>query len=85
VHVATGSIAAADAVGKRIGGARGSQIVQLAHGSFTTAMGLGMRVAGAVAIAAAVAAIAVLPRSRRARAEQILPAVLEQAAASSTA
>ncbi len=85
VHIASGSIAAADAVGKSIGGARGGEIVRAAHGSFTTAMGLGIRVAGAVAVAAAVAAIAVLPRSRRARAVQIVPAVLERAAASSTA
>jgi EmrB/QacA subfamily drug resistance transporter len=61
VHIATGSIAAADAVAKSVGGASGSEIVRAAHDSFTTAMALGMRVAGAIAIAAAVGAAAALP------------------------
>ena len=66
-HVATSSIAAADAIGKSIGGARGGEIVQAARATFTTAMALGMRVAGGIAVAAALAAIAVIPRVRPAR------------------
>ena len=66
-HVATSSIAAADAIGKSIGGARGGEIVQAARATFTTAMALGMRVAGGIAVAAAQAAIAVIPRVRPAR------------------
>ena len=74
VHIATGSIAAADAVGKSIGGARGNAIVLAAHDTFTTAMAVGMRAAAAVAIAAALAAIAVIPSSRPAGAVDAAPA-----------
>jgi EmrB/QacA subfamily drug resistance transporter len=73
VHAATGSIAAADAIGKSLGGARGSEIVQAAHASFTTAMALGLRVAGAVAIGAAFAALAVLPGRKMVRAADAVP------------
>jgi MFS family permease len=66
VHVATASIAAADAVARTIGGARGSQIALAAHSSYTTAMALGMRVAGVVAIVAALAVAGYFPRSNRA-------------------
>jgi EmrB/QacA subfamily drug resistance transporter len=65
VHAATGSIAAADAVGRSIGGVRGGEILQAAQASFTTAMSLGMRVAGAVSIVSALAALVVIPRSPR--------------------
>jgi EmrB/QacA subfamily drug resistance transporter len=85
VHIATGSIAAADAVGKSIGGVRGGEIVRAARDSFTIAMALGMRVAGGNAVAAALAAVAVIPRSRRARATGSLPAELELVAAGSAA
>ena len=65
VHLATGSIAAADSVGKSIGGVRGLEIVQAAHDSFTTAMVLGLRVAGGIAVAAGIAALGLIPRSRQ--------------------
>ncbi len=68
VHGATGSVAAADAIGRAIGGVRGASIVRAAHESFTTAMALGLRVAGAVAIAAAIGAFLVLPGRAEARA-----------------
>jgi EmrB/QacA subfamily drug resistance transporter len=54
VKLATGSIAAADAVGKHVGGISGMALVQAAHSDFTTAMGAGMRVAAGVALAGAV-------------------------------
>ncbi len=77
VHVATGSIAAADAVGKSIGGLRGGEILLAAHETFTTAMALGLRVAGGIAILGAVSAMVVIPRSRGARAESVVPADVE--------
>jgi len=61
VHVASGSLAAADAVGRRLGGLRGGEIVRAAQDSFTTAMALGMRVAAVIAIVAAIAAFALIP------------------------
>ena len=64
VHIAASSISAADALGKGIGGAPGAEILRAAHESFTAAMSLGMRVTGAIAVAAALAAIAVIPRQR---------------------
>jgi len=85
VHIATGSIAAADAVGKSIGGARGGEIVQAAHEAFTSAMALGMRVAGGIAIAGAVGAFAVIPRSPRPRAASLAPAGVELVATGSAA
>ncbi len=85
VHIATGSIAAADAVGKSIGGARGGEIVQAAHEAFTSAMALGMRVAGGIAIAGAVGAFAVIPRSPRPRAASLAPAGVELVATGSSA
>ncbi len=72
VHIATGSIAAADAIGKGVGGVRGSEIVQAAHNSFTSAMALGMRVAAAVALVSAVATVAALPGRAKARASASL-------------
>ncbi|MGO9961878.1 MAG: DHA2 family efflux MFS transporter permease subunit [Acidimicrobiales bacterium] len=85
VHVATGSIAAADAVGKSIGGTRGGEILVAAHETFTTAMAFGLRVAGGFAILGAVAALVVIPRSRGARAEKMVPADVELAATVSAA
>ncbi len=83
VHIATGSIAAADAVARSVGGLRGEEIVRAAQDTFTTAMSLGMRVAGGIAVCGAVAAIGVIPRSRRARTTRAVPADLELAAAGS--
>ena len=85
VHMATGSIAAADAVGKQIGGVRGNQIVQAAHDTFTTAMALGVRAAGGIAIAGAVAAFAITPRSPRTHAAGLLPTDVELVATGSVA
>ena len=85
VHAATGSIAAADAVGKSIGGLRGNEILVAAHEAFTSAMALGLRVAGGLAIVGAIAAIVVIPRSRDARAENTEPADLELVATVSAA
>jgi hypothetical protein len=61
-HVATGSIAAADAVAARTGGPAGAELVSAAHAAFVHAMSLGLRVAAAVALASAIAAIFALPR-----------------------
>jgi EmrB/QacA subfamily drug resistance transporter len=85
VHLATGSLAAADAVGKSIGGVRGEEIVSAAHDTFTTAMALGLRVPGAVALAAALATVVVIPRSQGARATERVPVEVELAAAGSPA
>jgi EmrB/QacA subfamily drug resistance transporter len=85
VHVATSSIAAADAVGKSIGGTRGGEILVAAHATFTTAMALGLRVAGGIAIVGALAAILVIPRSRGAHAENPQPAHVELVATVSAA
>ena len=61
-HVATGSIAAADAVGRQLGGVHGAELVSAAHSAFVNSMAAGMRVAAAVALVAAVGAIFALPR-----------------------
>jgi len=62
VHVATGSVAAADIAGRQVGGPQGSELVAAAHAAFTHAMAMGLRVAAAVAVVAAVAAFFALPR-----------------------
>jgi EmrB/QacA subfamily drug resistance transporter len=72
LHVATSSIAAADAAARTVGGVRGAEIFTAAHASFTSAMGLGMRSAGAVALASGLGAAALIPRSRRVRAAETL-------------
>jgi len=72
VHVATGSIAAADAIGKAVGGVRGGVVVQAAHDSFTAAMALGMRAAAAVALVGAVATVAALPGRAKVRAASLV-------------
>ena len=64
-HAAAGSIAAADAAGSRVGGIAGSELTSAAHAAFVQAMSLGLRVAAAIALASAVAAIFALPRSPR--------------------
>ncbi|MGA2804441.1 MAG: MFS transporter [Acidimicrobiales bacterium] len=85
VHVATGSIAAADTLDKSIGGMRGGEILLAAHATFTTAMALGLRVAGGIAVVGAVAAAVVIPRSRGARAERTVPEDVELVATVSAA
>jgi hypothetical protein len=64
VHVATGSVAAADITGRQVGGAAGSELVAAAHSAFVNAMAMGVRVAAGVALVSAVAAIFALPRRR---------------------
>jgi len=64
VHVATGSVAAADITGRQAGGAAGSELVAAAHSAFVNAMAMGVRVAAGVALVSAVAAIFTLPRRR---------------------
>ena len=61
-HVATGSVAAADIVARHVGGPRGAELAAAAHSAFVSAMADGMRVAAAVALAAAIGAIFALPR-----------------------
>lgn len=63
VHVAGGSLAAADAAAHRLGGAGGTELLIAARTSFTTAMSLGMKVAAAVALVSAVGALVLIPRS----------------------
>src|ERR1700680_3771555 len=62
VHTATSSVAAANVVGKQVGGAPGSELVSAAHIAFVNAMAIGVRVAAAAALVSAVAAIFALPR-----------------------
>jgi EmrB/QacA subfamily drug resistance transporter len=62
VKIASGSIAAADAVGAHVGGLAGIELVSSAHQAFTTAMSTGMRVAGAVALAGTAASVVLLRR-----------------------
>ena len=65
-HLATGSVAAADLTGARIGGAHGSELVTAAHSAFVTSMSVGMRVAAAVALVSAIGAVfAFRPRRPR--------------------
>jgi EmrB/QacA subfamily drug resistance transporter len=71
-HLATSSVAAADAVGRHLGGASGAQLTAAAHTAFTTAMGTGMRVAAVVALAAAIGAAFALP-ARGQRGTVVLP------------
>jgi EmrB/QacA subfamily drug resistance transporter len=64
-HLATSSVAAADAVGRHVGGTSGAQLTAAAHTAFTTAMGTGMRVSAVVALAAAIGVAFALPARRR--------------------
>jgi EmrB/QacA subfamily drug resistance transporter len=61
-HAATGSIAAADAISLQAGGAQGAELAAAAHAAFVHAMSLGLRIAAAVAVMSALAAIVALPR-----------------------
>ena len=65
-HTVTGSVAAADLIGGRIGGAHGSELVAAAHSAFVTSMSAGMRVAAAVALVSAIGAVFAF-RPRRSR------------------
>jgi EmrB/QacA subfamily drug resistance transporter len=62
VHIATSSVAAADAAAKQVGGASGGELVAAAHSAFVNAMAMGVRVAAGVALISAIAAIFALPR-----------------------
>jgi EmrB/QacA subfamily drug resistance transporter len=65
-HAATGSVAAADLTGARLGGVPGSELISAAHSAFVTSMALGIRVAAGVALVSAVAAVfAFAPRRPR--------------------
>ncbi len=64
-HLATSSVAAADIVGKHLGGASGAQLTAAAHTAFTTAMATGMRVSAVVALVAAIGIAFALPARRR--------------------
>jgi EmrB/QacA subfamily drug resistance transporter len=59
---AQGSIAAADAISLHAGGVQGAELAAAAHAAFVHAMSLGLRVAAAVALVSAFAAIVALPR-----------------------
>jgi hypothetical protein len=72
--IATGSVAAANAVGAQVGGAGGQQLVAAAHSAFVTSMADGMRVAAAVAMVSAVASFFALGRRRPRRAAAPAPA-----------
>ena len=74
VHIATSSVAAADAAGQQAGGAPGSDLVTAAHSAFVSAMAMGVRVAAGVALISAVAAIFALPRRHEPQATQVAPA-----------
>ena len=73
VHIATSSVAAADAAGQQAGGAPGSELIAAAHSAFVNAMAMGVRVAAGVALISAVAAIFALPRRREPQATQVAP------------
>jgi EmrB/QacA subfamily drug resistance transporter len=77
VHQATSSVAAADAIGAHVGGATGSELLTAAHSAFVNAMAMGIRVAAAVALVAAVAAIFALPRRSRPVAAEVTSPALE--------
>jgi EmrB/QacA subfamily drug resistance transporter len=82
-HVAASSVAAADVLGRSIGGTAGSELAGAAHSAFVSAMDMGMRVAAGVALVSAVGAIFALPRRREPEAEVLtrpVEAVLQPAA-----
>jgi EmrB/QacA subfamily drug resistance transporter len=64
-RLATSSVAAADIVGKHLGGASGARLTAAAHTAFTTAMATGMRVSAVVALVAAIGVAFALPARRR--------------------
>ncbi len=86
VHAATGSIAAADAARQKPSAAfAATRSCRAAQSSFTTAMALGMRVAGAVSVVSALAALVVIPRPRRVQVAGTAPAESKLAVAGSVA
>lgn len=64
-HLATSSVAAADSIGRHIGGLQGSELVGAAHSAFVNAMAIGMRVAAGVALVTAIGAVFALPPRRK--------------------
>jgi len=64
-HLATSSVAAADSIGRHVGGLQGSELVGAAHSAFVNAMAMGMRVAAGVALVSAIGAVFALPRRRK--------------------
>jgi EmrB/QacA subfamily drug resistance transporter len=64
-RLATGSVAAADALGRHVGGATGAALIGAAHQAYVNGMAAGMRVAVGVALVGAVAAFVALPAKRR--------------------
>ncbi len=79
VHVASGSVAAANAVGRSIGGPEGGQLIAAAHQAYVSSMALGMRLAAAVAVVAAIGAFLSLPRRPRGEATETDRVILPQA------
>src|ERR1700761_6865340 len=79
--VATGSVAAANAVGARVGGASGHQPLPPSPSPYVTAMADGMRVAAAVAVIAAVISYLALAPRRGATAAAPEPAEAPEVAA----
>jgi DHA2 family multidrug resistance protein-like MFS transporter len=72
-HLATGSVAAADMMSSRAGGAAGAELAGAAHLAFVQAMSLGLRVAAAIALAAAVAAVFAVPGRSGSNARNVTP------------
>ncbi len=64
-HLAISSVAAADSIGRHVGGLQGSELVGAAHSAFVNAMAMGMRVAAGVALVSATGALFALPRRRK--------------------
>ncbi len=78
IQMASGSIAAADATGKVLGGSHGQELVLAAHRAFVDGMATGMRTAAVVAMVAAAAAFVAL-RLSPSRSGVSEPAGLEMA------
>jgi EmrB/QacA subfamily drug resistance transporter len=83
-RAATDSVAAADMIGRQVGGAPGGELIGAAHNAFVGAMGLGIRVAAVVALVSAVAAIFALPRRSRPQPAQVIRAAEETRPAEET-
>jgi EmrB/QacA subfamily drug resistance transporter len=64
-HLATSSVAAADTIGRHVGGLQGSELIGAAHSAFVNAMAMGVRVAAGVALVCAIGAVFALPRRRK--------------------
>jgi len=72
-HAATGSVAAANLTGARLGGVHGSELVAAAHSAFATSMSVGMKVAAAVALASAIGTFVALTPRRSGPEPEALP------------